>query len=418
MPDERFVVQYQQKEAKCKRWKDFIDIKKSIVFCSALGGILGSFVGMPVGGAVFGGVMGTNAKDSLMSLVDYFVGPSEEDKKKYEFYKKYEDKYLSYTKEYAGNNNQEVNFDKSHGPLLSHIQKEIETCYNNLNKDEMDGDFDKIIDENIKKQHKVFKNLPDRNFFSRISETCKDMVKKIGNFCFKTDKGKVVKRLEEIVPDKHISPDMDPKDKAFMYDLYKKIRSYQEIKINFVDNCSEKQSDENRNTKSDTLYLSRDMFSRLYRVFVDTKFEKEKMPTEDNIKLFIKTHKFVCGNLLDEKFLHVFCKKNNFSPEKDLFSLKRIPQMKWEVKKMIVNGKSCPTKTLEYFFADISKYIQDYKHQGLKGSIEPSMKNNAAITLSASAKYSNLINKKFHNLSSQFSSQVSSPSTSTEVQSY
>ena len=412
MPDERFVVQYQQKEAKCKRWKDFIDIKKSIVFCSALGGILGSFVGMPVGGAVFGGVMGTNAKDSLMSLVDYFVGPSEEDKKKYEFYKKYEDKYLSYTKEYADNNNQKVDFDKSHGPLLSHIQKEIETCYNNLNKDETDGDFDKIIDENIKKQHKAFKNLSDRNLFSRISETCKDVVKKIGNFCFNTDKGKVVKRLEEIVPDKHISTYMDKKDKKIMFNLYEKIRSHQEIKINFVDKCSQEQSNENSNFNSDTLYLSREIFEKVYKVFTETKFEKEKMPTQTHLNLFTQTYTLLFGEFWNKSFLKAF-NGPDFSREKDIFSLEKIPQMKWKVKKRIVDGKSCTTKTLEYFFADISNYIQDHKYQGLKGSIEPSMKNNDAIILSA--KYSNLINKKSHNLSSRFSSQFSSPSTLTDV---
>ncbi|MBQ7552273.1 MAG: hypothetical protein IJT15_02400 [Rickettsiales bacterium] len=85
MADERFVEQYEEKEKKCKRWKDFIDIKKSIVFCSALGGILGALVGIPAGGAVCGGVMGTNAQDSLKSLVDWLVGPSEDDKKNTNF---------------------------------------------------------------------------------------------------------------------------------------------------------------------------------------------------------------------------------------------------------------------------------------------------------------------------------------------
>ena len=82
MADKRFVEWYEKKEKKCENWKNFIDIKKSIVFCSALGGILGALVGFPAGGAVCGGVMGTNAQESLRSLVDWFVGPSEDDKKK------------------------------------------------------------------------------------------------------------------------------------------------------------------------------------------------------------------------------------------------------------------------------------------------------------------------------------------------
>ena len=212
MADERFVVQYEEKEKKCKKWKNFIDIKKSIVFCSVLGGILGALVGIPAGGAVCGGVMGTNAQDSLQSLVDWFVGQSEDDKKgnpvdyyylykkKYDFYKKYEDKYLSYVKECARENNRNVNFDKSPGLLLD-IQKEIETCYNsycNLNEDEIDIDTDKIINENIKQQHPEFKNLSDRNWCSSIGDVCQDILKNVGNFFFKTGKGESVKSLKQI----------------------------------------------------------------------------------------------------------------------------------------------------------------------------------------------------------------------------
>lgn len=412
MADERFVVQYKKKEEKCKKWKDFIDIKKSIVFCSALGGILGALVGMPAGGAVCGGVMGTNAQDGLKSLVDWFVGPSEDDKKKYEFYKKYEDEYLSCARRHADNNDKNVNFKKSEDNLLSSIQREIEECYKKYcrsNNDETDNDIDKIISENIKKNHPVLKNLPERSWWNKIGDTCKDTIKVIGNAFFGTDKGKVVKSLEEIVPDKHISTYMDPKDREFMGVLYEKIRNKQEIKINFVDKCSQEQNDENSNTKSDTLYLSREMFKKVYKVFTDTKFEKEKMPTETNLSLFDKTYTLLFGDLFDQNFTKDFLKKD-FSLEKDRFSLKAMPQMKWTVKKKTANGKPCTTKnktpcttkTLEYFFADISRHIQHNQDKCLTGNTKSPREKTNAISQYDKA------NKESNNSSSSINTSITS----------
>lgn len=416
MADERFVVQYKKKEEKCKKWKDFIDIKKSIVFCSALGGILGALVGMPAGGAVCGGVMGTNAQDGLKSLVDWFIGPSEDDKKKYEFYKQYEKTYLLYAKEYAGKNNVEVDFNKSEGKLLLEIQKEIESCYNsycNLNEDDTDIGMDEIINKNIKQQHQEFKNLSERNLLDSIGDACKDMFKNVSNALFNTGKGKVVNSLKQIVPNKHISHDMDQKDKNFMRDLYEKIRHKQEIKINFVDKCSPEQNNENSNTKSDTLYLSREMFKKVYKVFTNTKFEKEKMPTKDNLDLFYQTNKLLFGDLFDKNFKKDFLKKD-FSLEKDFFSLKAMPQMKWKVKKMTVNGKPCTmkneqpctTKTLEYFFADISKHIQRNQGECLIGNTKSTREKTNAISQYDKAK------KESNNSSSSINTSITSRKSS------
>ena len=367
MADERFVVQYKKKEEKCKKWKNFIDIKKSIVFCSALGGILGALVGIPAGGAVCGGVMGTNAQDSLKSLVDWFIGPSEDDKKKYDFYKRYEDKYLSYAREYAGNNNANVNFDKSKEKLLLGIQEEIESCYNSYchpnEDDDTEIDMDEIINKNIN-----------------------------------TGKGKVVNSLKQIAPDEHISTDMNQEDKNFMHDLYEKIKSHKEIKITFVDKCSPEQNNKNRDTKSDTLYLSRDMFKKVYKVFTNTRFEKEKMPTEDNLYLFYQTHNLLFGNMLDGSFRKDFVNKKNFSLEEDTFSLKKIPHMKWKVKKMMVNERPSATKTLEYFFADISNYIRKNKDKGLTGDTKSTRENISVQNLGD--KYGNFAEKQFNNLKS------------------
>ena len=414
MADERFVLKYKEKEKKCKEWKDFIDIKKSIVFCSALGGILGALVGIPAGGAVCGGVMGTNAQNGLRSLVDWFIGPSEEDKKKYEFYKKYEGIYSLYLKEYAEKNDQNIDFDKSINNLLLEIQTEIESCYNKyckLNKDEMEINMDKIINEDIKQQHKEFKNLSDRDIFDRISDVCNDAFKTVSNFFLKTGKGKVVKSLKQIVPNKHISTDMDPKDRQFMYDLYEKIKDKQEIKINFVEKCSQEQNNENRNTKSDTLYLSRDMFKKIYKVFTNTKFEKEKMPTTTNLGIFGETYTLLFGDLFNENFRKDFI-ENNFSLEKDLFSLKAMPQMKWKVKKMMVNGKPyttknerpSATKTLEYFFADISKHIQKNKNKCLKGNTKSPIGKPSAII--PGNKYNYKYNKELNNSNSSINSTI------------
>ena len=411
MADKRFVEWYEEKEKKCENWKNFIDIKKSIVFCSALGGILGALVGMPAGGAVCGGVMGTNAQESLRSLVDWFVGPSEDDKKKYEFYTKYEDEYLSYAKTHADNNGQKVDFKNSEKYLLSGIQGEIEECYKEyckLNKDKTYIDINNMIGKNIKKNHPVLKNVPERKWWNKIGDTCKDLVNGISNVVFGTDKGKVVKSLEEIVPNKHISTYMDPKDREFMGVLYEKIRHKQEITINFVDKCSPEQNNENSNTKSDTLYLSRDMFSRLYRVFYSTKFEKEKMPTKTNLSLFDKTYTLLFGATWDASFLKAF-RRPDFSREKDIFPLNAMSPMKWKVKKRTVNGESCSTKnekpcttkTLEYFFADISNYIQDNKGKCLTGNTK------SPVSILGN-KYGNNVNKKFDNSSSSINTSITS----------
>ena len=409
MADERFVVQYEEKEKKCKKWKNFIDIKKSIVFCSALGGILGALVGIPAGGAVCGGVMGTNAQDSLKSLVDWFIGPSEDDKKKYDFYKRYEDKYLSYAREYAGNNNANVNFDKSKEKLLLGIQEEIESCYNSYchpnEDDDTEIDMDEIINKNIKQLHKEFKNLSDRNLLDSISDMCRDVVKDFSNLFFKTGKGKIVNSLKQIVSDKHISTDMNQEDKNFMHDLYEKIKSHKEIKITFVDKCSPEQNNKNRDTKSDTLYLSRDMFKKVYKVFTNTRFEKEKMPTEDNLYLFYQTHNLLFGNMLDGSFRKDFVNKKNFSLEEDTFSLKKIPHMKWKVKKMMVNERPSATKTLEYFFADISNYIRKNKDKGLTGDTKSTRENIGVQNLGD--KYGNFAEKQFNNLKSSVNKKTS-----------
>ena len=404
MADERFVVQYKKKEEKCKKWKNFIDIKKSIVFCSALGGILGALVGIPAGGAVCGGVMGTNAQDSLKSLVDWFIGPSEDDKKKYDFYKRYEDKYLSYAREYAGNNNANVNFDKSKEKLLLGIQEEIESCYNSYchpnEDDDTEIDMDEIINKNIKQWHPEFKNLSDRNFLDNISDMCKDVFKNVSNALFNTGKGKVVNSLKQIAPDEHISTDMNQEDKNFMHDLYEKIKSHKEIKITFVDKCSPEQNNKNRDTKSDTLYLSRDMFKKVYKVFTNTRFEKEKMPTEVNLNLFYQTHNLLFGNMLDGSFRKDFVNKKNFSLEEDTFSLKKIPHMKWKVKKMMVNERPSATKTLEYFFADISNYIRKNKDKGLTGDTKSTREKT-----NATSQY-NKANRQSNNLSSSINTKI------------
>ncbi|MBQ7552274.1 MAG: hypothetical protein IJT15_02405 [Rickettsiales bacterium] len=319
---------------------------------------------------------------------------------------------MSYVKEYAGKNNEDVDFGKSAGNLLSEIQEEIESCYNNyckLNKDDMDIDSGKIINENIKQRNQELKNLSDRDWYSSISDTCKDVLKNVGSFFLKTGKGKVVKSFKQIVPNKHISPNMDPKDQQFMFNLYEKIRHKQEIKINFVDKCSQEQSDKNRDTNSDTLYLSREMFEKVYKVFTKTKFEKEKMPTQTHLNLFTQTYTLLFGETWNTSFLKAF-NKPDFSREKDIFSLEEIPQMKWKVKKMMVNGKlrstknetTCTTKTLEYFFADISNYIQDHRYQGLKGNTKSTReKTNAIIQY-------NKINKESNNSRSSINTSITS----------
>ena len=378
-----------QKQKKCDKWKDYIGIKNSIVFCSALGGVLGALVGIPVGGAICGGVMGTNAQDGLRSLVDWFVGPSGEETKKYNFYKKYEEKYLEYAKDHANNNNVNVDFKHSKDRLLSGIQTEIGKCYEkycNSNNDETNIDIDEIISENIKIEHPVLENLPERTFLDKIGDTCKDAIKVIGDAFFGTgNKGRVVKRVEEIAPNKHISTDMDSEGIELMHALYKKIKYQRKIEINFVNKCSREQSNENSNFQSDKLYLSRDMFGKVYKLFTNRKFEKEKMPTEDNLKLFYETYKLLFGDLRNQSFLKDFSNRRNFSLEEDTFSLKEMPPMKWQVKKMMVNGKQCSTKddvpcitkTLEYFFADISKHIQENQDKCLKGNTK--LQTNADI---------------------------------------